>query len=138
LEVCGFSIKNMLEEKNKVNLKITLKVEYLLDKKGKFVKDANGDKVFKQNDVLALIQLLSVFDSRKYSLKDYKQYLKVQDKVEEAWRKDAKTLELSLDEATFLKDYLVNFNEKSREDGRLPVGSFLLRTLVSVIEQLEG
>uniref|UniRef100_A0A7C3SPG8 Uncharacterized protein n=1 Tax=Dictyoglomus turgidum TaxID=513050 RepID=A0A7C3SPG8_9BACT len=128
----------MLEEKNKVNLKITLKVEYLLDKKGKFVKDANGDKVFKQNDVLALIQLLSVFDSRKYSLKDYKQYLKVQDKVEEAWRKDAKTLELSLDEATFLKDYLVNFNEKSREDGRLPVGSFLLRTLVSVIEQLEG
>jgi len=105
------------------------------DKKGKDLKSLDGEPLYKQHDSIALIQLLNSIDAKQFGFKGYKTYLRIQDKVENAWRDDLMEIELSLDEATFLKDYLTHFEQKSRKDSQ-DLTPFLIRTLVHIVEQL--
>jgi len=114
-------------------LTITLLNEKALDKNSKVIK-TNGEVQYKQHDAGALMQLLVSFDSKAHTMKDYKNYLNVKDIVEDCWRKDAKELKLSLDQTVFLKDFLSNFHKKEIPTN---LNAFLLRTLVSIVEQLE-
>jgi len=137
--------------KKLTGIKIELKTEVSLDKEGKKnyslppkikcpkcnseIDFGKRELLFKQHDAIALINLLDGFDSTKYGMSDYKTYLNIRDKIEDAWRKDENCLEPSLDEAVFLKEFLVNYKEKSKSGTQIT--PFLMRTLVNIVEQLE-
>jgi len=137
--------------KKLTGIRIELKTEPSLDKEGKknYTQPAKikcpkcsyeidfgkRELLFKQHDAVALLNLLDGFDSTKYAISDYKVYLKLRDKIEDCWRNDKKYLEPSLDEATFLKDFLINYKEKTKSGVQLT--TFLMRTLVNIVEQLE-
>ena len=140
---------------SKMNLTIKLIEEHTKDKKGKNVYVENRElncpncsfvirekleekePLYKQQDTQALMKLSSFFDSRKYSLKEYKQYIKLRNKIEEAWLKNNKTLELSLDEASLLKKFLISFFEKDNKEKQL-IDIFMGRTITSILDQLEA
>ncbi len=126
--------------KNKKEKIITLNLvsELFKDKKGKIIdKDT-----FARNDALALMQILAYYNSVKGTFREFETVLALQDKTKNAWLKDSKTLDLSITEAAFLKDYLENFNEKSipiqTPTGVNPnnLSEFRLRTLINVVKQL--
>jgi len=93
----------MTKEKDKGGLKAAVELvkEQQEDGDGKlvFTEDEPKRKVWKRNDAQALLTALTSYDSRKGSMEDYRQMLKVRDKVERAWRDDKKKVELSLDNA---------------------------------------
>jgi len=114
---------------------LNLTIEPARGKDNKELKTPDGDILYKQHDSLALIQLLNVIDAKQFGMKQYKSFLKIQDKVEDAWRDDVKKLSLTVDEIGFLKDYLGHYQQKSRKD--VPeLTPFLIRTLVHIMEQL--
>ena len=126
------------EKKSKVVI-LDLVTELYKNKEGKVL----DKKTFKQKDAWALMQLLSFYNSKIGTFRDFQKILSLHDKVQNAWRKEAKTMELTIDEAAFLKDYLENFNERSASIP-IPTGldpnrltEFRLRTLVTIVEQLE-
>ena len=123
-----------MEQKPKT-LNLNLIQEVALDKKGKEAKDEKGNKQYKRDDFIGLINLLNAFDTKIHGMKEYKMFIKLKDHIFANWVKENKTLELSLDEATFLKDYLSNFPEKEGKDISLP--EFVLRTLCGILEQIE-
>jgi len=120
----------------KMSIKLKLVSEVLLDKNNKEQKDINSkEKLYKQLDIVSILELLSIWDSAKSKgLEDYKKYIKIKDKFEVAWREDLKEIQLSLDDAGFLKDYFSNIQDKSRQSSLREVH---LRTIISVLEQLK-
>jgi hypothetical protein len=66
---------------------------------------------------------------------DYKNFLKTKDKILKYWADEIKKIELSLNEATFLKNYLTELPKKEGMDKVM--AEFELRTLIGVLEQLE-
>ena len=127
----------MQKDKNKKpkTLSITLIQEVATDRKGKEIKDEKGNKSYKRDDFIGLLQLLNRFNSKFHEMKDYKLFLKLKDHLLENWKKDDLNLELTLDEATFLKDYLSELPNKDAKDQGL--AEFELRTLCGILEQLE-
>lgn len=128
-----------------MNNKLKLVRELAYDKNGKVIytttenKDGtkNREENYKQHDALNLMFLLRQFDSRKHTLKEYKQALKLMDKAEKAWRDDVDELELSLDEGSFLKEFLLDLFDKTKKDEeKTNVSFFTGKTIVSVLEQL--
>jgi hypothetical protein len=111
-----------------------------LDKKGKSVKDINGEIVYKRNDYMGLLSgLFARFDSRLYDFKDYKIFLKLKDKFTEGFTNDKKQIELTLDQTVFLKSFLLSLATKSdpqRNAEKQPFPEWQLRTLVGILEQL--
>ena len=105
------------------------------DKKGKKIelKDLQGNQQYLRNDAVGLMGLLGRLDTRLYTLKDLKLWTKLRDKLRECFFKDSNDLELTLDEAKFLKDYLLNIQTKDAKDR--PLQEFEIRTLVGLSEQ---
>jgi len=133
----------MTEDKNRLKnpievgglkVKIPLIRIEVIGKDKKVVKTPNGEIAYVRDDYNGLLALLNHFDSRLHVMKDYKVFIKVRDKVQEAWLKDWTELELSLDEAAFLKEYFKNLNEKDGANTQLQ--QFEIRTLVGVLEAL--
>lgn len=121
------------------------KVVYMEEKKlkcpncGSIVREAvEKQPLYKQNDGMALIQVLSLYDSRKGGLKDYKTFINLREKIEKAWVKETKKVELSLDEMSFLKNFLSGiFDKEKKKEEKIQLSIFLGRTVISVLEQLE-
>ena len=109
--------------------------EPALDKQGKVAKDPKGEKQYKRDDYVGLLQLLNRFDSRLHTIKDYKSFTHLKDNLLQHWAKEDTTVDLSLDEATFLKEYLKTLPDKEGKEGRL--AEFEIRTLIGILEQLE-
>lgn len=124
-----------MEETKPKTLNINLVQEIVLDKKLREVKDPQGNKQYRRDDFVGLINLLNRFDSKRYGIKEYKMFLKLKDHIIANWVKENRTLELSLDEATFLKDYLSALPEKEGKENSL--AEFEMRTLCGVLEQME-
>jgi len=122
------------EETKQKMITLTLIQEVALDKKGKEIKDADGNKSYQRDDFIGLLNLLAKFDSKFHEMKDYKMFLKVKDHLLENWRKEDKNIELSLDEATFLKRYLSELPEKEAKNQSLQ--EFEIRTLCGILDQL--
>jgi hypothetical protein len=114
---------------------LQLKKTPFLDKSGKVQKDPSGEKLYSQHDSVALMSLLDAIDFTKYSMKEWRLAVKLRDKIEDAWRREAKNIELTLDEAAFLKDFLFNLKDKLQAGTRIT--PFVLRTVVAISEQLE-
>lgn len=108
------------------------------DKKGDIVvsKTPQGDINYTRNDVVGLMALLSKFDTRIHPLKDWKQSMKVRNKVRDAYLEDLEEIELTLDEAAFLKIYLKELPEKEGQQQNMLEHE--LRTLFGIQEQLES
>src|SRR4030042_3047964 len=118
-------------------LQINLIQEKALDKKGKDQKDPQGKQMYKRDDFIGLINLLNKYDTRLHhgQMQNTKTYLRLKDHVIKNWTDDNQKLELSLDEASFLKTYLSEVTDKEAKD--VPLAEFEIRTMVGVLEQLE-
>jgi hypothetical protein len=136
----------MSEETKKKTIIIVLKrlAGFTKDRKGKLIEQIEPDsKSLRciQDDTYGLQQLLFKFDTRKHGMKEWKQKVNILDKLIEIYKKIDETkaeqmdLELSLDEASFLKSYLDEIPEKEGKEVQLQ--EFEIRTLVSVLEQLK-
>ena len=116
-----------------ITLKLTIKNK--LDKDNKEMRNDNKELIYDQHDPECLVRLLSAFDSSKYKMSDYRNYLDLVDKSNDVWRRDEKEIELSLDQVGFLKNYLKDYNEKALPGARIT--QFELRTLVGLVDQLK-
>lgn len=114
-------------------IEIELIKEEALDNDGNAIGEGN-DKQYKRYDALVLKQLMSVFDSSKYDLIGYRNFLNVTDKIDQVWKDDLSKLELTLDEANFLKEYFTNINKKSKDGTSF--GEFHIRTLLYLVDKL--
>lgn len=122
-------------------VKLKLKFEPVLDKNGNEI--GQGDEArYKQCDLFVLRLLLGLFDSTKYEVKDYEVYLSITDKIDLVAENTPRIdeIDLSIDEAALLKDFLGNIKTKSRkEDGReMPLDRTMLRTFVDIYNQLKS
>lgn len=104
------------------------------DRKGKEIVDRDGNKSYRRDDVVGLMNLLNRFDSRLHLMSDYKMFLKLKDHILNSWAKEEKFLDLSLDEATFLKNFLSGVTTKDGKDSQLQ--EFEMRTLVGILDAL--
>ena len=129
----------MSEEKEQKPQKITIKLsrEAMIDKNGKEVLDPNKEVQYRRDDAIGLQSLLGRFDNRKHpgAMKLIRSVLNVQDKVREAWQKEKKEINLMLEEATFIKQYLEHITDNEAKENQLR--EFEMRTLVAVLDQLE-
>ena len=102
---------------------------------GKEIADEKGEKQYKRDDYVGLVRLLNRFDSKLHTLQEYRTFLKMKDIVMEAWTDETLAINLTLDEATFLKDFLKKLPEREGQQARM--AEFELRTLVGILDQLE-
>lgn len=141
-------IKLVFEQaKNKVNGKVVLAFKKIIkkDEKTKEVKEVETDEpIYQRNDIEGILTLLQRFDTKMHDLKAWKMCIKVKDKVRQALLDDAKEIDLTLDEATFLKLYFTEFPDKDgktllRDNSGREVGvqEFEMRTLTGVLEQFD-
>jgi len=107
-----------------------------LDKDGKEIKDKDGNISYKREDYQGLLTLLNLYDTRKQGsfMKEGRIYLGLKDKVEKGWAKDSKVLNLTLDEASFLKKFLTELPDKEAKEVRLP--EYIMRTLFGMLDIL--
>lgn len=132
--------KNIQEEKKGLSFKIKLVRELAKDKKGKTIYIGEGDEkeeTFDRHDAIVLLNMLQKFDTKKHTLKQYKTVLNLLDKVEDAWRKDADELEISLDQGTLLKEICLDyFDLKKKEEEKISIPIFWGKTIINLLEQL--
>ena len=126
------------KEGSKFNIK--LNIEEAKDKNGKVIYIGEGkekEPSYSIHDPIALLNILSSYESKNGTLKQYKSCLTLREKVEQVWRDDAKELGLSLDEGTFLKALCESFfDEKKKPEEKKNVPLLWGKTIVSVLEQL--
>ncbi len=123
----------MEEQKQKISIKLAK--QPVLDKKGKEIRDERGDTSYVRNDYFGLQILLNRFDTTIHVPKEYKMFIKVKDKIRNAWIVDEEIVDLTLDEGAFLKEFLTNLPEK--ESKTKPMQEFELRSMIGILEQLE-
>lgn len=126
----------MTKEQESQKIVIKLSREAVLDKKGKEVIGPDKEIAYKRDDIIGLQSLLGRFDNRKHpgAMKLIRSVLNVQDKVRDAWLKDKKEIDLTLEEASFIKKYLEDITDNEAKDNQLR--EFEMRTLVGVLDQL--
>lgn len=128
------------------NIIKTIKLEseksYTLEKgKQVEVKTSDGESMFIRNDLVGLQRLLGYFDPTKHTVKDWKMMIKLRDLLTDAYLRDKKELELSLDEAVFLKDFMKeliaknNKDSKTEDKDKIQFREFEFRTLLAIDEQ---
>jgi len=107
------------------------------NKKGELevLKTPQGDISYVRNDLMGLLGLLGRFDTKIHSVKDWKMSIKIKDKMRDAFTRELDEIELTLDEATFVKLYLKELPEK--EGLRESIPEYELRTLFGILEQFD-
>lgn len=161
------------EEPKKDKVSVVLKREFSLDdtaqiiyskptiivddKNNPILKDGQpqyepGVKLFKQEDISSLFNLVNAYDTNKHpgAMKGFRQMLSIKDKLEMLGRKTAEgstpepikdptavitnELNLTIEEGAWLKNYLETIMINEYKDK--PMHQFHIRTLVSVLDQL--
>jgi len=119
------------------------KFAYEKDEKGKAVPVLNPEKKhsFRILDMQGIQDVLATMDTKvRNTPNDWKQSMKINDKLvrlfldKDEQNEEDDELELTLDEAAFLKRYLTEFPEKEGKIHQLR--EFQQRALISVLEQL--
>jgi hypothetical protein len=125
----------ILDATHGIQIHLTQEVAYEKDKKGRKVelRDVEGNLQYMRNDGIGLMGILGRLDTRNYTLKDLKTWTKLRDKLKEGYFQDSDVVELTLDEAKFLKDFLLNVQTKEAQTH--PLQEFEIRTLVGISEQ---
>ncbi len=120
-------------------IKLKLKKELFKNKEGKVVRK----DMYAQNDAVSILQILTFYNSLTGSFNEFQTIISLHDKFKNAWREDLRSIDLSIGEASFLKEYLENFNKKSKPliaiDGTENLNRLTeirLRTLLSFTKQL--
>ena len=129
-----------MTSKERLKFNIKLKIEEARDKNGKIIYIGEGkekEPSYSTHDPIALLNILNSYESKNGTLKQYKVCLKLREKVEQAWRDDAKELGLGLDEGNFLKDLCESFfDEKKKPEEKKNVPLLWGKTILNVLEQL--
>lgn len=98
-------------------------------------KDPNsGELRYTRNDVVGLMSLLGKMDTRIHAQRDWKSMVQIKDKLTECYLEDKTELDLSLDQASFLKLFLKELPDKEGKDHML--SDFELQTLFGIQDQL--
>lgn len=121
------------KEKDENGKVVVSKVRKRDPKTGEMVKTDESNYI--RNDLVGLNHLMGRFDTRIHTPKDWKMSIKINSKITEAYLNDLKEIELTLDEASFLKLYLKELPEKEGKQESIP--EFEIRTLFGIIEQME-
>lgn len=122
---------------SKVTLNL-IKEELQIREKGKIItaKDEIGETRYKRNDALGLMGLLGRFDSKLHTqIREQMYWVSLRDKIHDCLLHEKNTLELSIDEAKFLKDYLNDLPEKDGKNST-PMMEFEIRSRMGISEQL--
>lgn len=125
-------------EDSKLEIKIKLFKEEAMEKlKGKVQprKDAAGEPIYVREDAIGLSSLLQKFNTTLHSPKDFKMYIKLMDRIRRSYLQDNGEIEMSKDEAIFLKAYLTGLPEKDGKGQSLV--EYEIRTLEGIKEQLD-
>lgn len=102
-------------------------------------KETGGIKC-KQDDNWALLKILEFFDTHIHPVFEWKHVLTIRDKLWDIFKNRSEkeatdlTLELTLDEAAFLKQFLAQLPEK--ECKASPLEEYIMRTYLALSEQL--
>ena len=122
--------------KNNIILDLVIEEAYdLIKGKKKVVKDPQGNIQYRRHDVTGIMMLLDKLDTRVHTMKELKMWTKVKDRLREAYFEKKNKLELTAEQAVFLKEYLTNFQERDGKD--IQPREFEVRTLIGITEQLE-
>jgi hypothetical protein len=119
-----------MNEKNRIKLRLEQVVN--VDKGGKGVKDREGNLTYIRHDGIALSQLINAVDSKMVTTGEYPAWIALDDKSREALNKERSEIELTVDEASFLKKLFSN-----PQNDRVPLGVFHVRTINGILEQLK-
>ncbi|MFQ5834307.1 MAG: hypothetical protein ACE5HR_00075 [bacterium] len=116
------------------NNKIKVKLEQIknIDKDGKSIKDKEGNLIYIRHDAIALSQLINAVDSKVVATGEYPAWIALDDKSREALKQDRDEIELTVDEASFLKKLFSN-----PQNDRVTLGVFHVRTINGILEQLK-
>lgn len=134
-----------MTEPQKKTIKIIFQKKYAYEKddKGnlKPLLDQGKRHSFRVLDMQGLQDVLSYLDTKtRNSPNDWKQSLKINDKLVKLYldkddqNEDDDEIELTFDEASFLKRYLTEFADK--EGKQFQLREFQQRALVSILDQL--
>lgn len=134
----------MATETRLITINLKRVAAFIKGKDGKAIEDFDphsGGIKCKQDDNWGLLQILGRFDSHLHPVSEWKTKLQIVDKLWEVFKKrDEKKaadlkLDLTLDEAAFLKSYLVNIPEK--ECKGVNIEEYETRTIIEILEQLK-
>jgi hypothetical protein len=143
-----------MENKNSIKIVLQKKFAYSKNDKGKVEPVINPDKshAFRILDMQGLQNILQTLDTRtRNTPNDWKQSIKINDKLVKLFlEKDdqnetADEIELTIDEASFLKRFLTEFPDKEGKNlnrtnkfgGKLEgLQEFEQRALINILEQL--
>jgi len=115
-------------------LSIQIVQEVVKDKRGKPIKDSNGELQYKREDFTGLTALLNYFNSTLHTMDEIKSFIWIKDIILQYWVNSNTKIDLPLDEALFLRNYLNNLIEKDAQGKQLK--EFEMRTMIGISEQL--
>lgn len=132
----SFNMEEAPKSTKKINVPLTFERIAATDKEGKEVKDREGNLQYKRDDYFGLMTLLNRYDTRKAGsfMKEARIYLNVKDKIERAWVEELLEVTLTVDEATFLKQFLTEIGNKPQEK---PMADYEMRSYFGILDQLE-
>ena len=105
----------------------------LKDEKGNIIREG-GQISYTRHDNRVLAEITGLISNKYIATTEFVTMLTLSDKIQEAFKKDASELELSLEESTVLKKVI---NKVSEDSENVKFGLFHIGTLCSVLEQLK-
>ena len=108
--------------------------------KGKEVvaKDPAGNERYVRHDIFGLMSLLGRYDTKIHPMRDYKDWIALSDLCRQTALEEASEMELSPDQASFLKKYLEELPNKEMTAQNVPsLNEPDTRTLLGILEQLD-
>ena len=133
-------VKTMSKEQKGIVINLVAIIGKTIEfKDGKrIVKDdkrKDGELMYRRNDCIALQQLLHKFDSREHPVKDWGFSASIKEKLYDCIIYDRQILEVSNEEASFLKRFLEQFPTKEGKNALLQSAEIQVRE--SILEQLK-
>lgn len=99
-----------------------------------------GEKRYARHDLICIVEILNKFNSQLHQIRDFQMWSGISKKVrvlqlgEDDSNEESITIEITIEEAKFLKTYIEEFNEK---DGKgVILSSMSLQGIPSIMEQL--
>jgi hypothetical protein len=126
-----------MSDKIKINLvQEKAKIKKMVDGKEKVVESvtAEGEPTYIRDDLTSLQRLLNHFDTSQKPQRDWMSWAKIRRKIYDCYINSDSKIELTIDEASFLKDFLDNFSKDLGKGVKLTDGEII--TMSSILEQL--
>jgi len=109
--------------------------EYRKDKEGKTIKDESGHKQLERTDVAGLSRLINRYNTSKHQMHEWASWPVIIRKLMECDRLEAESLDLTREEAKFIKNFLEKLPKE--EAANEPLLAVEVETRSFVLDQLK-